>query len=169
MVNSFQFARLPAISFGKGIIARLPSFARQFGKRLIIVTGKGSFTDSPYAERLLSDLQKEGFTWNHVRIPGEPSPDMIDKAVKANGDEKVDLVIGIGGGSALDAGKAVSAMLYKSDSVKEYLEVTGSKIHPGTKVPYIAVPTTSGTGSEATKNAVISQTGNDGFKRSLRH
>jgi alcohol dehydrogenase class IV len=102
-------------------------------------------------------------------IHGEPSPDMIDKAVKENGDEKVDLVIGIGGGSALDAGKAVSAMLFKSDSVKEFLEVTGTKTHPGTKVPYIAVPTTSGTGSEATKNAVISQTGAAGFKRSLRH
>jgi alcohol dehydrogenase class IV len=169
MVNPFQFARIPAIHFGNGIIARLPAFARQYGKRLIIVTGKGSFLNSPQAERLFSDLEKEGIKWNHVIIPGEPSPEMIDQAVKVNGDEKIDLVIGIGGGSALDAGKAVSAMLYKSDSVKEYLEVTGTMTHPGTKVPFIAVPTTSGTGSEATKNAVISQTGIDGFKRSLRH
>jgi alcohol dehydrogenase class IV len=169
MVKQFQFARIPSIHFGTGSIAKLPSFARQFGKRLIIVTGKGSFQNSPHAERLFSDLIKEGITWNHVMIHGEPSPDMIDKAVKENGDEKVDLVIGIGGGSALDAGKAVSAMLFKSDSVKEFLEVTGTKTHPGTKVPYIAVPTTSGTGSEATKNAVISQTGAAGFKRSLRH
>jgi alcohol dehydrogenase class IV len=169
MVNSFQFARIPAIHFGNGIIARLPAFARQFGRRLIIVTGKGSFLDSPYAVHLFNDLKKDGITWTNVVIPGEPSPEMIDQAVKVNGDEKVDLVIGIGGGSALDAGKAVSAMLYKSGSVKEYLEVTGTKTHPGTKVPYIAVPTTSGTGSETTKNAVISTVGTNGFKRSLRH
>ncbi|MBK9391562.1 MAG: iron-containing alcohol dehydrogenase [Bacteroidetes bacterium] len=169
MVNSFQFARIPAIHFGNGIIARLPAFASQFGRRLIIVTGKGSFLNSQQAERLFTDLKKDGFVWQHFIIPGEPSPEIIDQSVNAINDEKIDLVIGIGGGSVLDAGKAVSAMLYKSDSVKEYLEVTGTKTHPGTKVPYIAVPTTSGTGSEATKNAVISQTGAAGFKRSLRH
>jgi alcohol dehydrogenase class IV len=94
---------------------------------------------------------------------------MIDDAVRQTGSEKTDLVVAIGGGSVLDAGKAISAMLYKPDSVKEYLEFVGTKEHPGTKVSFIAVPTTSGTGSEATKNAVISRTGENGFKRSLRH
>lgn len=169
MVKPFQFARVPAIHFKKGMIAGLPSLTDYYGKRLVIVTGKSSFLKTPQSEQLFSELKKVSAHWHLISIPGEPTPEKIDDAVKEMGSERIDLVIGIGGGSVLDAGKAISAMLYKPDSVMEYLEVVGNKEHPGTKVPFIAVPTTSGTGSEATKNAVISKTGRDGFKRSLRH
>ena len=169
MVSPFQFAKIPAIYFKSGIIARLPEFVKKHGSRLIIVTGIRSFLETFQAERLFADLKKDGAVWKHISIGSEPTPELIDNAVSQTADLKPDLVVGIGGGSVLDAGKAVSAMLYMNDSVKEFLEVTGTKTHPGTKIPYIAVPTTSGTGSEATKNAVISKTGPDGFKRSLRH
>jgi alcohol dehydrogenase class IV len=95
--------------------------------------------------------------------------EMIDQAVSRFRDTPVDVVVGIGGGSVLDAGKAISAMLFKTESVEDFLEGVGTREHPGTKVTFIAVPTTSGTGSEATKNAVISKTGVNGFKKSLRH
>ncbi len=169
MVKPFQFARIPAIHFGNGIISRLPGLVRQFGSRILIVTGKGSFLKTSAAETLFRDIKKRGAAWNIISIPGEPSPEMINNAVRKTGSERVDLVVAIGGGSVMDAGKAISAMLHMTDSVKDYLEVIGTMEHPGTKVPFIAVPTTSGTGSEATKNAVISETGIDGFKRSLRH
>jgi len=94
---------------------------------------------------------------------------MIDNAVSRVISFNCDVVVAIGGGSVLDAGKAISAMLPLNEPVKNYLEGVGTKNHPGFKVPFIAVPTTSGTGSEATKNAVISETGDHGYKKSLRH
>jgi alcohol dehydrogenase class IV len=169
MVKPFQFARVPKIIFRNGVINDLPAIAASFGNDLILVTGESSFLKSSPGGKLLNDLERKGIRYSHVRIKGEPSPPIIDKAVQENSGRQVNLVVGIGGGSVLDAGKAISAMMYRSESVREYLEGVGTMEHPGTKLPYLALPTTSGTGSEATKNAVISQTGTDGFKKSLRH
>lgn len=169
MVKPFQFSRLPKIIFGNGIIADLASIAHKYGNKIILVTGKGSFLNSRHSEHLFHSLRKRGIAYDILSVPGEPSPDIIDKAVKRFSSDIINLVIGIGGGSVLDSGKAVSAMMYRSESVVEFLEGVGNKEHPGTKLPYIAIPTTAGTGSEATKNAVVSQLGKNGFKRSLRH
>jgi alcohol dehydrogenase class IV len=169
MVKPFQFARLPRILFREGILSELPDQVMVFGRKAVLVTGKSSFMGSSYAVRLLSDFADKGIGVQHVTIRGEPSPADIDSAVDSLKSEAIDLVVGIGGGSVLDAGKAVSAMMYKYESVKRFLEGVGDMDHPGTRLPYIAIPTTSGTGSEATKNAVISETGKNGFKKSLRH
>jgi alcohol dehydrogenase class IV len=143
--------------------------AKSFGCEIVLVTGKESFIKSEHAARLFQDFRKVGIKNHIITVSGEPSPVIIDQAVKDLSGENIKLVIGIGGGSVLDAGKAISAMMFRSDSVVEFLEGVGTREHPGTKIPYIAIPTTSGTGSEATKNAVISQIGENGFKRSLRH
>lgn len=169
MVKPFQFSRLPNIIFRNGIIAELASIAHKYGNKIILVTGKGSFLNSIHSEYLFHSLRKNGIKYDILSVPGEPSPEIIDKAVKRFSNDVISLVVGIGGGSVLDSGKAVSAMMYRSESVVEFLEGVGNKEHPGTKLPYIAIPTTSGTGSEATKNAVISHVGKNGFKRSLRH
>lgn len=169
MVKPFQFARLPKIYFGGGKISELPGIVSYYGKSVLLVTGARSFMDSRRAGRLFDMFGSNGIAFKHIPVRSEPSPETIDETiVKLRGTEP-DAVVSIGGGSVIDAGKAVSAMLGKTGSVREYLEVVGNKEHPGTKVPFIAVPTTSGTGSEATKNAVISHVGKDGFKRSLRH
>ena len=169
MVKPFQFARIPKILFGNGRLAELPGILKLYGRKIILVTGKSSFIKTRQASQLFSDFDKNKIEYHLINVPDEPSPSVIDQAVSRFSNEDIKLVVGIGGGSVIDAGKALSAMIYKKDSIIDFLEGIGSKEHPGTKLPFIAVPTTSGTGSEATKNAVISQIGTDGFKRSLRH
>jgi alcohol dehydrogenase class IV len=98
-----------------------------------------------------------------------PSPQDVDRIVRRYQPIKLDAILAVGGGSVIDAGKAVSAMLPLEGSVRDFLEGVGTRNHPGLKKPFIAIPTTSGTGSEATSNAVLSETGENGYKRSLRH
>ncbi len=169
MVKPFQFARLPLIYFGQGKLSLLPGLIKRYGSTIILVTGKSSFLNSAKYGILVDAFRAHGITHHNVFIPAEPSPEIIDAAVNSFRETKAAVVVGAGGGSVLDAGKAISAMLYRDEPVKSFLEGVGDREHPGTKIPFIAVPTTSGTGSEATKNAVISKIGQDGFKKSLRH
>jgi alcohol dehydrogenase class IV len=169
MVKPFRFARIPIINFGAGKIDLLPGIIKTFGNNIILVTGKKSFISSPVSISIFDAFEKEGIRHRNYIISGEPSPGAIDNAVKEIGREKFEVVVSIGGGSVIDAGKALSAMIYRKESICDFLEGPGNKEHPGTKLTFIAVPTTSGTGSEATKNAVISSIGKQGFKRSLRH
>lgn len=169
MVKPFTFARLPLVYFGAAQINKLPVIISRYGNSVLLVTGARSFLGTPHAAGLIKHLRQQGISQYHVSVVSEPSPDLIDETVDRYRNIKIDIVVAIGGGSVMDAGKAISAMLYKTGSVSDYLEVIGNKDHPGTKVPFIAIPTTSGTGSEATKNAVISKVGTNGFKRSLRH
>jgi alcohol dehydrogenase class IV len=105
-----------------------------------------------------------------VFADGEPTPEVVDEAVDAHRGDGVAVVVAVGGGSVIDAGKAISAMLGVKGSVADYIEGVGNpSLHPGTKAPLVAVPTTAGTGAEATKNAVLKKAGAGGFKRSLRH
>lgn len=141
----------------------------EFGNRFLIITGASSFQSGNNGRKLLKTLESSDNIIYRGRIIKEPSPTDVDDIVMEYHGKYIDAVVGIGGGSVLDAAKAVSAMLRIGEPVREYIEGVGKKEHPGTKIPFIAVPTTAGTGSESTENAVISQVGRDGFKRSLRH
>ena len=169
MVNSFRFANLPEILFRNGSINELPYLIEKLGNPAVLVTGRNSFTGSQKGKKLLHLLEEMDSTIYHVSAAGEPTSSMIDDAVERNRGKDIKLVVAIGGGSVLDTGKAISAMLTVPDSVRDYLEGVGHLQHPGSKITFIAIPTTSGTGSEATKNAVISEVGPQGFKKSLRH
>ncbi len=169
MIAPFSIARLPRIEFGAGGIKKLPSLIAQYGHRVLLVTGQRSFPESPHWPALLTALEKAGIDWAQVRITDEPSPQNVDEVVRQFHGKGFTAIAGIGGGSVLDAAKAIAGLLPVGDSVMDYLEGVGpEKPYQGPALPFIAVPTTAGTGSEATKNAVLSVRGPHGFKKSFR-
>ena len=167
--GSFVFSRIPEIHFGAGKLATLPGLLRRGGERVLLVTGSASFRHSPHFETLARSLQSLGVQFEVESVSGEPSPDFVDAIAERYRPRRPDWVVSIGGGSAIDAGKAISAMLTQEGSVRDFLEGQETRKHDGRKVPFAAVPTSSGTGAEATKNAVLSVVGPQGFKNSLRH
>jgi alcohol dehydrogenase len=168
-ITAFTLSRLPRIEFGPGTLRKLPAVVRGYGTHALLVTGAGSLKSSPFWPALTGGLQVQGIEWLHLSIPGEPSPGMVDEAVRALRGERIDVVVGIGGGSALDAAKAIAGLLRPGNSVMDHLEGVGAELpYVGPATPFIAVPTTAGTGSEATKNAVLSVQGAGGFKKSFR-
>jgi alcohol dehydrogenase class IV len=169
MIKPFTFSGTPPIIFGPGTLTKLPGIITDFGRNILLITGRSSFLSTNRASGLLNDFDNESIRYKTISVPGEPSPVFIDEIVREHSSFKIDAVVSVGGGSVIDAGKAISAMMYRKESVLEYLEGIGKREHPGTKIPFVAIPTTSGTGSEATKNAVLSEVGPDGYKRSLRH
>ncbi|MCP4313266.1 MAG: iron-containing alcohol dehydrogenase [Bacteroidetes bacterium] len=169
MIDSFQFSSLPEILFGKGKRQDLLPCVKVYGNNALLLTGTSSIHNSGHGEEIISGLKGAGINLYHEVIAHEPSPNMVDGIVEKLKGENIDVVVAVGGGSVMDAGKAVSAMIPVEGSIKEYLEGVGDREHPGDKIPFIAMPTTSGTGSEMTKNAVISEVGEQGFKKSLRH
>lgn len=169
MFSSFGFYRTPKIVFGPDEINRLPSLVVAYGKKILIVHGSRSLTRNNVLTTITQSLSEKGATFYNFQISGEPSPQLIDQAVQEYAHQAIDCVVGIGGGSVIDAGKAISAMLTCKTPVTEFLEVVGTRKPDGNKVAFIAIPTTSGTGSEASANAVLSEIGPSGFKRSLRH
>ncbi len=169
MITSYSISRLPRIEFGSGSISRLPDLVSSFGSALLIVTGARSFITTDAWTRLSDTLAQRGIAWHLVHIDGEPSPALIDDYVRSMRGHAIDCVLGVGGGSALDAAKAMAGLLKPANSVLDHLEGVGPELpYQGPATPFIAVPTTAGTGSEATKNAVLSVRGPDGFKKSFR-
>lgn len=167
---SFSFQSPPLLQLESGLFSRIPALLKAEGfVNIAFISGKSSLRKSGKLFSLLEDFDTEGICYQHFELDHEPDPDFIDDAVsqlkqKAAGPQ---MVLSIGGGSVIDAGKAISAMMRQPGSVQAYLEKVGDRKPEGKKIPFWAMPTTAGTGAEATKNAVISRPGK--FKASLRH
>jgi len=168
--SAFTLLRQPHVIFGPGKVRLLPDLIAGYGRNVLVVTGVSTLEQSGVLGKLFEQLHSRSLQYGHLTVSREPHPELVDRAVSRYRESGIDVVVAIGGGSVIDAGKSVSAMLLKTDSIERYIEgLDGCIQHDGRKVPFIALPTTSGTGSEATNNAVISKVGVDGYKRSLRH
>jgi alcohol dehydrogenase class IV len=162
---TFEFATAARILFGEGVLGRVGSLATELGSRVLLVGGGTPGRVEP----LLASLADRELPISTIAVSGEPS---VESALKGAGQARsfgTDLVIGMGGGSAIDAAKAIAALLTNPDDPYEYLEVVG-RGRPLTKpaAPLIAIPTTAGTGAEVTRNAVLAAP-EQRVKVSLRH
>src|SRR5439155_9899923 len=148
----FEFATATRIVFGAGALRDVGSIAKDFGHRALTVTGRSAGRASSL-DRLLGE--REVARWS-LTVAGEPKIEDVERGVQLARGEGCDLVIGFGGGSAMDAAKAVAVLTTNGGEVMDYLEVIGRAkplTHP--PLPVIALPTTAGTGAEVTRNAVL--------------
>lgn len=147
----FDFTPPQRILFGRGKASACGEFAVGFGKRALLV--RGGSTD---LKIVTESMETAGVKWQEVRISAEPDIERVCQAVEAGREFGCQLVIGCGGGSVIDTAKAVGALLANPGEIMDYLEVVG-KNQPlrNPSLPVIALPTTAGTGSEATRNAVM--------------
>lgn len=168
LINALKINDLPKICFGTGKFSELPKMIQSYGSHALIIIGGESLIKSGRWNVLKAQLNQVEIKCKILSVRGEPTTEAIDAIAGEYRKMPIDVVVSIGGGSVMDCGKAVSVMLAEKGSVKDYLEDIGNKKPSGAKVPFIAIPTTAGTGSEATKNAVICDR-KEGYKKSLRH
>jgi alcohol dehydrogenase class IV len=150
--HKFEFATAARIIFGQGTIREIGPLAAEMGNSAFVITG----SSTKRAEPLLAQLNNNGIKYITFNVTGEPTTVMVKQAVEQARQSKPDLVIGFGGGSVLDTGKVIAAMMTNTGRLEEYLEVVGEgKPVKQSPMPYIAIPTTAGTGAEVTRNAVL--------------
>ncbi|MDC7222688.1 MAG: iron-containing alcohol dehydrogenase [Spirochaetales bacterium] len=166
-INPFQVRTNGKMIFGWGERVRLPSLIKEFPVDSVLFLAGKSVAQTEAGQSLIKAAGEESRVVLH-ELSGEPSPASVDEAARLCRKEKAGLVVALGGGSVIDTAKAAAALCCEEGSVKDYLEGVGTKRPSGKTLPMIALPTTGGTGSEATKNAVISDR-QEGFKKSLRH
>ena len=171
MFTSFNTSVLPPLYFGAEALSHLPRLGIANGARALIVHGAGLAHRGNLLERTQQALLGRGVWSMTAAIVGEPTVECADELAALARARGIQSVIAIGGGSALDAGKAIAALVPMRGSAVEFLEGVGTRKHTGESLPWIAIPTTAGTGSEATSNAVLKGSDEKGvpYKRSLRH
>jgi len=160
----FEFATASRILFGNGRAREAGALVAELGKRVFVVTG----ASGRHVPTLLTRLAEKGIDAFTFRVPGEPTTDLIREGTREARGAGCDCVIGLGGGSSIDAAKAIAALLANGGDPLDYLEVVGRGmplVRPAT--PWMAIPTTAGTGAEVTRNAVLASP-EHGVKVSLR-
>lgn len=169
MIKVGEFYTPGKIIFGPGGLSQVGTEAKRLGNKALIVLGRSAMRKSGALDRLTRLLKKNNLEYTiYENIPSDPTVKTVDIGASLARKGSCNLVIALGGGSVLDTGKAISAMVTNEGSVADYHEIEGKgKKFQHKTLPFIAIPTTSGTGSEATRNAVITNT-KLGLKKSIR-
>lgn len=153
-MKSFAYHIPTQIEFGNGLIAKLPSYVRSLKASRAIVVGDPGVERAGLVEKVSSILKAGGIaTVVFTDVESDPATRSVDEGVVLGKDHKADVVVGIGGGSALDTAKAIGLMLTNKGNIRDYVGI--DKV-PLAGAPVIAVPTTAGTGSELTIWSVLS-------------
>jgi alcohol dehydrogenase class IV len=149
---NFDFATATRIRFGPGVVREVPGLAGKLGHRVLLVTGRSADRARVFAQA----LEAAGLAPYLFSIPGEPTTEDVLLGVRTAKQGGAQVVISFGGGSAIDAGKAIAALLTNPGDLFDYLEVIGrARPLEQPSAPFIAIPTTAGTGTEVTRNAVL--------------
>ncbi|HPK02944.1 MAG TPA: iron-containing alcohol dehydrogenase [Candidatus Sumerlaeota bacterium] len=168
MYTAFDFRLPQCILFGAGRFSEAATHAARFGGRALLVTGGQSLERTGRLAALEDQLRAAGVAWRRIVVRGEPTVSVVDQGAAEARRFQPDCVLSVGGGSVLDAGKAIAALLTNPGETLDYLEGVGrGRTLDQPALPHIAVPTTAGTGSEATLNAVITDD-QHAFKKSMR-
>jgi alcohol dehydrogenase class IV len=150
--DPFEFATAARIVFGNGRLREVGPLAAAMGSRSLVVTGRATAR----AELLLELLSAEEIDGVPFSVAGEPTTEVVQRGTERARESGCDLVIGFGGGSVVDTGKAIAALVTNRGDPLDYLEVIGGgKPLAEPPLPYVAIPTTAGTGAEVTRNAVL--------------
>ena len=152
MSLQFEFTTVPRILFGAGAVRVVGENSKIFGSCALVVTGR----NPQRAEKLIADLRQHGTGVVTFAVAGEPEIATAEQGIKLAKAEKCNSVIGFGGGSVIDAAKAIAALLTNEGELLDYLEIIGrGQALKKWSAPFFAIPTTAGTGSEVTRNAVL--------------
>ena len=148
----FEFATAGRIRFGPGSAMEMVEEIASLGRAAFVLTG----SDAERHKGLITAFDRQGLTCTRFAVTGEPTTEMVGRAVAAARESDTEVVIGIGGGSVIDTGKVVAAMLTNGGALESYLEVVGAgRPLQEPSSSYVAIPTTAGTGAEVTRNAVL--------------
>jgi alcohol dehydrogenase class IV len=148
----FEFATATRIIFGRGTVKATGSIVGKMGRRAFVITGRSVERSQP----LIRQLQDSGIDVTQFSVPAEPTTQLALAAVQEARRQRGDMVLAMGGGSVLDTGKVVAALLTNSGRLMDYLEVIGQGQPLKRKsAPLVAIPTTAGTGTEVTSNSVL--------------
>lgn len=148
----FEFATANRIIFGSGSVNKASQIVQKYGSNPLVITGKSA----KRAEPLLNQFENSSINASVFPVSSEPTTTIISECLQIAQKKNCNVIISIGGGSPIDTGKAVAALMTNEGDLLDYLEVIGKgKPLKNPSIPFIAVPTTAGTGAEVTKNSVI--------------